>query len=65
MAIVTDVFLYSWDHQELLAFPTFSLVRKVLNKLQDSQGTMLILIAPFWPQKEWFPNVIQATMETP
>ena len=65
MAIATDAFLYNWDHQELYAFPPFSLVRKVLNKLKISQGTTLILVAPFWPQKEWFPDLIQATSDTP
>lgn len=65
MAIATDAFLYNWNNLDLYAFPPFAVIRKVLNKLRDSQGTTLTLIAPFWPQKEWFPDLIQATMDTP
>ena len=48
MAAGTDAFLQSY------AFPPFSLIRQVLSKLQCSRGTLLTLIAPLWPQKEWY-----------
>ena len=64
-AVATDAFLYNWNHQDLYAFPPFPLVRQVLNKLRSAQGTSLILIAPFWPQKEWFPDLIQALVDIP
>ena len=65
LAIATDAFLFSWDHKDLYAFPPFPMIRKVLNKLCQAQGTSLILIAPFWPRKEWFPDLIQVTVDTP
>ena len=64
-AVATDAILYNWDDQELYAFPPFSLVRMVFNKLQSARNTMLFLIDPFWPQKEWFPDLIRATVDTP
>ena len=65
MAVAVDAFLYNWDHQTLYAFPPFAVIRKVLNKLLASQETTLILVAPFWPQKEWFPDLLQAAIATP
>lgn len=65
MAIATDAFLFNWDHQELYAFPPFAAIRQVLVKLQASQGTTLILIAPFWPRKEWFPDLVQMSLDVP
>ena len=40
------------------AFPPFALIRQVINKLVSSKGTFLTLITPFWPQKEWFPELL-------
>lgn len=48
----------------LYTFLLLSLVRKVLNKLPKSQGKTLILMAQFWPQKEWLQDLIQATAST-
>ena len=62
--IATDAFLYNWDYQDLYAFPPLPLIRKVLNKLWAWRNTRFILIAPFWPQ-EWFPDVLQASIELP
>ena len=65
MAIATDAFLYNWDCQDLYAFPPFPLIRKVLNKLRTAHRATLILIAPFWPQREWFPDLVQASVDSP
>lgn len=65
MAVATDAFLFPWDHMELYAFPPFHVIRKVINKLYSSKGTRLILVAPFWPQREWFPELVQLSCDTP
>ena len=65
MALVVDAFLFNWDHLHLYAFPPFAVIRRVLNKLLDSRGTTLLLIAPFWPQKEWFPDLLRLVSDTP
>ena len=63
MAVATDAFLFPWDGLEVYAFPPFALVRPVLNRLFQSKGTIMTLIAPFWPQKEWFPDLLRAIVE--
>lgn len=61
----TDALLQPWDGLQAYAFPPFPLVRMVLNKVRQSRGLELTLIAPFWPQKEWFPDLLDLLMEPP
>ena len=65
MALETDAFLQSWDHLEMYAFPPPAVVRRVLNKLMQSEGTRMTLIAPLWPQKEWFPDLLGLLVDSP
>ena len=65
MAVATDAFLFPWDHKELYAFPPFHVIRKVINKLYNSEGVKLTLVAPFWPQQEWFPDLVGLCIKTP
>ena len=54
MVAGTDALLQPGDGLQAYAFPPFALICQVLNKLRSSWGTLLTLIAPLWPQKEWF-----------
>lgn len=65
MAIAMDGFLFDWDHRELYVFPSFPAIRYFLFKLWSSRGTSTILIAPLWPRKEWFLDLLQVTVDTP
>ena len=64
MAIATDAFLFSWDRMELHAFPSISGYQASLQTLVFT-GMLVILIAPFWPSQEWFPNLLQVAVDTP
>ena len=65
MAAGTDAFLQPWGDLSAYAFPPFALVREVIRKLQLSCNTYLTLIAPWWPQKEWFPDLQGLALEPP
>ena len=65
MSAGTDAFLQSWNGLQAYAFPPFSLVRQVINKLRSSLCLEMTLIAPFWPQKEWFPDLLESLVEPP
>ena len=65
MALATDAFLQSWDHMDLYGYPPINLVRKTLNKLKQSVGARMTLIAPMWPQKEWFPDLLAMLVDRP
>ena len=56
-SIVTDALLQCWDHLQAYAFPLFRLVRQVLNKFLESANCELTLVAPWWPQQEWFSDL--------
>ena len=65
MAVGTDAMLQSWDFLMAYEFPPFALISLVLVKLRASQGAVLTLIALFWPQKGWFPDLLNILVEHP
>ena len=65
MAAGTDAILQSWDFLQAYAFPPFTMIPHVLVKLRSSLGTVLTLILPFCPQREWFPDLLDLLLEPP
>ena len=61
----TDAMLQSWDFLEGYAFPLFTMIPQVLRKLRDSKGAVITLIALFWLQREWFPDLLELLLEPP
>ena len=59
-----DAFQSSWTHMRGYAFPPFSLVGRVLSKVQRDQAT-LILITPAWQTQAWYPRVLQMSVRKP
>ena len=64
-AIGVDSMLHSWDHLQAYAFPPFSLIRPVVNKTRGAISAEFTLIAPYWPHKEWFPDLLVLLLEPP
>ena len=58
MAAGTDAILQSWDSLQAYAFPPFAMIGQVLAKVRASRSLELTLIAPFWPQRPWFPELL-------
>ena len=65
MSAGTDSLLQNWDNLQGYAFPPFPLIRRVLNKIRQSRRLQLTIITPFWPQKEWFPDLLELMTEPP
>ena len=65
MAAATDAMLQSWDHLQACAFPPMAMLRQVLSKIRGSVGAQVTLIAPFWPAREWFPDLLALLSEPP
>ena len=55
----TDALLQPWDTLHAYAFPPIAIIRRVLVKLRSSRSCELTLIAPFWPQRDWFPDLLK------
>ena len=60
-----DAFLQPWDNIQAYAFPPIAIIRRVLLKLRASHHCDLTLIAPFWPQREWFPDLLELLSDIP
>ena len=61
----TDALLHPWDDLQAYAFPPIAIIRRVLLKLRSSRNCELTLIAPFWPQREWFPDLLELLSDIP
>lgn len=58
-AIAVDAFSLTWNNKALYyIFPPFSLICRILQKLEEDKATT-ILVAPIWPTQVWWPNLIQ------
>ena len=64
-AMGTDALQQSWDHLQAYAFPPCAMIPQVLHKLRSSSGTVLTLIAPYWPQRPWFPDLLDLAITLP
>ena len=60
-----DAFLQPWDNLQAYAFPPIAIIRRVLLKLRASHHCDLTLIVPFWPQREWFPDLLELLSDIP
>ena len=49
-----DALSFPWTGLRLYAFPPFTLLPRILDKLAQDEADLL-LVAPFWPQRPWFP----------
>ena len=65
MAAGTDAMLQSWDSLQAYAFPPFAMISQVLAKVRASKSLDLTVIAPFWPQRPWFPELLELLILPP
>ena len=65
MALGTDALLQDWENLEAYAFPPIAIIRRVLNKIRTTKNCTVTLIAPNWPTKEWYPDLMELMIEEP
>ena len=64
-AVHTDAFTLSWsNYQCFYAFPPFSLINRVLTKIERDEAVG-ILIAPLWHTQPWFPTMLKLLARPP
>ena len=61
----TDAMMHSRDGLQAYASPPFGLLHRVLSKVRQSRGLELTLVALFWPQHPWFPDLLELLMDLP
>ena len=65
MSVGTDAMHQLWDNLQAYAFPPFGMVQQVLSKVRWSSNLTLTLIAPFWPQRILFPDLLDLLVSIP
>ena len=65
MAWQVDAFTVPWDDLDAYAYPPIAVIRPVINRVLMAKRLRLILIAPLWPQQEWFPDLLSLLVEEP
>ena len=63
-ALATDILSMNWNCLHAYAFPLTILIQSVLARIQQSQ-CRIILIAPLWPQRPWFSELLQLLVSAP
>ena len=64
-AIFEDAFRHPWDDLDLYAFPPFPLVGRVIARVRESSRLAMSLVAPLWPEKEWFADLLLLLTQPP
>ena len=62
-AMGTDALLQNWNGWQAYAFPPWSLIPTVLRKLRSSSGVLLTIVAPYLPQRPWFPDLLDLVVD--
>ena len=60
-AVFEDAFRHPWDDLDLYAFPPFPLVGRAIAFVRESSRFAMTLVAPLWPEKEWFADLLLLT----
>ena len=63
-AYAINAFHMLWQHHLSYALPPFSLITRVLQKIQEEKATGLLLV-PKWPTQPWWPKLMQMLIQLP
>ena len=64
-AWAVDALSLDWNLMFGYAFPPFILIPTILRKIQLSQQCRILLIAPVWPQRSWFNDLLSYLADSP
>jgi hypothetical protein len=61
---LVEAFSLNWGQWEIYAFPPLPLIPRVLAKVRLERASM-ILIAPLWSRRPWFPLLLDLSCDSP
>ena len=64
-AVATDALRQPWTYNLVYAFPLIPLIPLVLKKLEQFPSLKMLLVAPAWPPKPWFPSLLNLVYSQP
>ena len=56
-AYAIDAFSLTWTNDVFYMFPPFSLIGRILQKVQE-EGTEAVIVAPIWITQSWWPSLL-------
>ena len=59
-----DAFSLDWRELYFYAFPPFSLINRVLQKVEQDQSQGIIIV-PMWNTQVWFPRLLHLLIDVP
>ena len=59
-----DSMKHTWEHEYPWAHPPFSMIGRVLQKVENENSTLVIL-TPLWPAQPWFPLLLRSMVDLP
>ena len=63
-ALAIDAMSMNWDGIHAYAFPPFHIIPAILTKIRMHR-CKIVLIAPLWPQRTWFPELLHLSIAAP
>ena len=63
--LAADSFSFLWSEFNPYIVPPFSMVDRVLTKIQDDQVSKAILIIPMWATQHWYPTLLNLLIGIP
>ena len=63
-AVSIDAFSISWKNMYMYAFPPFSLMGRLIQKVRQDQ-TDVLLVAPFWVTQNFFTSILEMLTHDP
>ena len=64
-AVFEDAFRHPWKDLDVYAFPPFHLVERVVARVRETPNLSMTLVAPLWPDKTWFANLLLLLTQPP
>ena len=63
-ALAVDALSMNWNYLHAYAFPSRIMISSILEKIRQYQ-CKIVLIALFWPQRQWFSELLQLLVLVP
>ena len=64
-ALFEDDFRHPWDNLDTYTFPPFHLVERVVARVRETSNLSMTLVAPLWPEKAWFAELVPLLTQPP
>jgi hypothetical protein len=63
-AVAADAFTLNWDNKFMYIFPPFSIIPRILQKIEADRARALMIV-PLWATQSWFPKLTRMLIQEP